>query len=220
MIFGRGGGGGVLNRVTKEAGWSPLHELTLQGGSFDARRATIDVGDGLTDAIAARINGMVESSGMFRRDVSLDRYGLNPTVTITPGDRRTRIALGYELFSDRRTADRGIPSFAGRPVAVDIGTFFGDPDASWSDLRAHTAMATVTHDASERVSIRNRTQLAAYDKFYQNVFPGAVNAAGDQVSIAAYNNLTERLNLFNQTDVTLEMTTGRVGHMLLVGGEL
>src|SRR5687768_10463448 len=57
MIFGRGGGGGILNRVTKEAGWTPLHELTLQAGSFDARRATVDVGGGLTPALAARING-------------------------------------------------------------------------------------------------------------------------------------------------------------------
>ena len=220
MIFGRGGGGGVLNRVTKEAAWMPLHELTLQGGSYDVRRATIDVGGGLSPVVAGRVNGMIESSGMFRSHVALDRYGINPTLTIAPGERRTRIALGYELFSDRRTADRGIPSFAGRPVAVDIGTFFGDPDASWADLRSHTAMATITHDATNRLRIRNRTQLAAYDKFYQNVYPGAVNAAGDEVSISAYNNATQRLNLFNQTDATLDVQTGRLGHTLLVGAEV
>src|SRR5207302_2107554 len=27
MIFGRGGGGGVINRVTKEAGFTPLREI-------------------------------------------------------------------------------------------------------------------------------------------------------------------------------------------------
>ena len=43
MIFGRGGGGGVINRVMKEAGWSPSGELTFQGGSYDDRRATLDV---------------------------------------------------------------------------------------------------------------------------------------------------------------------------------
>ncbi|MDT9702321.1 TonB-dependent receptor plug domain-containing protein, partial [Streptomyces sp. P17] len=32
MIFGRGGGGGVINRVTKEAGYTPLREVTIQGG--------------------------------------------------------------------------------------------------------------------------------------------------------------------------------------------
>ena len=220
MIFGRGGGGGVLNRVTKEATWLPLHELTLQGGSWDARRATLDIGGGLSQSVAGRVNGMVERSGLFREGVSLERYGVNPTLTFAPGLRRTRVTLGYELFSDRRTADRGIPSFAGRPVAVDIATFFGDPDASWSDLRSHTGMATVTHDANEWLTLRNRTQVASYDKFYQNVYPGAVNATGDEVSISAYNNATRRLNLFNQTDVTLELNTGRVGHTMLVGAEL
>jgi outer membrane receptor protein involved in Fe transport len=38
MIFGRGGGGGVINRVTKEAGPAPLHEITLLGGSFGTKR--------------------------------------------------------------------------------------------------------------------------------------------------------------------------------------
>ena len=220
MIFGRGGGGGVLNRVTKEAGWNPTRELTVLAGSYDARRATLDVGDSFSHGVAGRFNGMVERSDLFRRGVSLERYGINPTLTIAPGARRTRIALGYELFSDYRTADRGIPSFAGRPVDSDVATFFGDPDASWSDLRSHAAMATVTHDATGSVTIRNRTQVAAYDKFYQNVFPGSVNAAGDQVSISAYNNATERLNLFNQTDVTLDVTTGGIRHTLLVGAEI
>jgi catecholate siderophore receptor len=34
MIFGRGGGGGVVNRVTKQAGFTTVRELTLQGGSY------------------------------------------------------------------------------------------------------------------------------------------------------------------------------------------
>ncbi|MDQ3268313.1 MAG: TonB-dependent receptor plug domain-containing protein, partial [Pseudomonadota bacterium] len=38
MIFGRGGSGGVINRVIKEAGWNPIRELTVQAGSFDTRR--------------------------------------------------------------------------------------------------------------------------------------------------------------------------------------
>ena len=40
LIFGRGTGGGVINRVSKEADWTPVRELTLQGGSYEhaARR--------------------------------------------------------------------------------------------------------------------------------------------------------------------------------------
>src|SRR6201999_2151392 len=35
MIFGRGGGGGVFNRVTKEAIFAPLRNFTIVGGSYD-----------------------------------------------------------------------------------------------------------------------------------------------------------------------------------------
>src|SRR5215217_6629574 len=34
MVFGRGGGGGILNRVTKEANGTTARELSLEGGSF------------------------------------------------------------------------------------------------------------------------------------------------------------------------------------------
>ena len=42
MIFGRGGGGGVINRVTKEAGSGKLREISLQGGSFGNKRAAAE----------------------------------------------------------------------------------------------------------------------------------------------------------------------------------
>src|SRR6185369_1537011 len=43
MVFGRGGGGGVINRVTKEAGFTPLHAFTLEGGSFGDKRFAADL---------------------------------------------------------------------------------------------------------------------------------------------------------------------------------
>jgi catecholate siderophore receptor len=219
MTFGRGGGGGVLNRVTKEPQWTPLREVALDGGSFDTKRASLDVGHGLSQAVASRFNGVFERSGVFRHGVALRRAGVNPSLTIAPGAQRTRLTLGYEYFTDHRTVDRGIPSFAGRPLDTDIATFFGDPAASHSDLRTHVAAATVTRELGAGLSIRNRTHYGYYDKFYQNVFPGAVNAAGDRVSITAYNSTTLRRNVFNQTDLTYDVRTGPVRHTLLVGVE-
>src|SRR5215471_16474008 len=43
MIFGRGGAGGVINRVTKEAGFGEERDIELQGGSFANKRATADL---------------------------------------------------------------------------------------------------------------------------------------------------------------------------------
>ena len=222
MIFGRGGGGGVINRVTKEARWSPLRELTLQGGSYDAKRLSLDVGQGVTSSLAARLNGAYESSGLFRDGVRLRRYGVNPTLTFAPGSKATSLALGFEHFRDHRTADRGVPSFDGRPYDVaHPSTFFGDPDASYADARVNAAWATLSHERASGLTVRNRARFADYDKVYQNVYPrGAVNAAGTSVDIGAYSNATRRRNVVNQTDVTYGAWTGPLRHTLLVGAEL
>jgi catecholate siderophore receptor len=218
MVFGRGGGGGVINRVTKEAVFEPLHEVTLQGGTYGRKRVAADVDQPLTDRVAFRLNGMYESSDSFRRDVDLSRYAVNPTLTFAASDR-TRFTLGYEHLHDTRVADRGIPSIDGRPAAIDIATFFGNPDDSHVRASVDLVSAMAEHRMGG-VIVRNRTLFGEYDRFYQNFVPGAVSADQSRVAISAYNNATGRRNVFNQTDVTYALATGPVRHTLLAGAEV
>jgi catecholate siderophore receptor len=220
MIFGRGGGGGVINRVSKDAGFAPIRAFTLEGGSFDHKRGTVDVNEAITSRLAARFNGMYENSGGFRDAASLERSGLNPTLSIAAG-ANTSVRLGYEYFRDHRTVDRGIPSFRDAPSGAPLETFFGDPDVSYADARVHSGGATIDHSTAAGLTIRNRSRFTHYDKFYQNVYPGgAVNSAGTQVNLSGYNNAQARANLFNQTDVTYALETGAVKHTLLAGVEI
>ena len=219
LIFGRGTGGGVINRVSKEADWTPVRELTLQGGSYETRRGAVDVGQVVSDQVAFRFNGMYENSDRFRYDVNLERYGINPTVTVAAGEN-TRITANYEHFSDYRTADRGVPSFEGGPVETDVRTFFGDPAQSWSDASINVGTAALEHDLSPMVQVRTRLLFGDYNKMYQNVFPGAVDSTGTLVSMSAYNNRNDRDNLISQTDLTWRALTGGVGHTVLAGVEL
>jgi catecholate siderophore receptor len=205
--------------VTKDAGWAPVRSLALEGGAFEHRRAALDVGQGMGARVAARLNGMLERSNSFRDAVDVRRYGLNPTLTLLTG-ARTALRLGYEYFDDARVVDRGIPSFEGRPSVTDVSTFFGDPSASHASARVQSAGATLEHETTRGLTIRNRTRFVHYDKFYQNVLPGAVNAAGTRVSLSAYNNGTRRANLFNQTDLTYSLDAGHTRHTLLAGMEL
>jgi catecholate siderophore receptor len=220
MIFGRGGGGGIINRVSKEAEFAPIRSLSLEGGSFDHKRGMLDVGQAVGSRVAARFNGMYEHSGGFRDAAALERSGLNPTLSVAAG-ANTTVRVGYEYFRDHRNVDRGIPSFAGRPSPAAIETFFGNPSVSYADARVHSAAATLDHRVASRLTIRNRTRYTTYDKFYQNVFPGgAVNSAGTQVNLSAYNNAHTRSNLFNQTDVTTSVVTGPLKHTMLLGAEV
>ena len=178
----------------------------------------MDVAQPLNDAVAVRLNGMVEDSRSFRDAAQLRRRALNPTATIVL-DSNTTLNAGYEYFRDDRTVDRGIPSFDGRPAPVHITTFFGNPDSSYARARVQTASALVEHRAGA-LTVREHAVFADYDKFYQNSYAGgALNAAGTQVNLSAYNHSTPRRNAFSQTDFILH--TGRsMQHTLLAGFEI
>ena len=219
MIFGRGGSGGVINRVSKQPQWNAVRGGSLTLGSWNNRRATVDVGQAINAGMAFRVNAMVEDSESFRDGVGIERAGVNPTLAIRAG-ADTSVVLGYEHFRDDRTADRGITSQNGRPFQTGVSTFFGNAELSPTWVRVDAFTAVVDHDFGNGMTLRNRSRVAEYDKFYQNVFAsGPVTPAGT-VAIGAYNNVTQRTNLFNQTDLAWAVDGGGVRHKLLAGIEL
>ena len=217
LIFGRGGAGGVVNRVMKQAEFGTFRSVFLERGSFGSKRLSTDLNTTLSSTVALRFNGVYEHSNSFRRAVGLERYGANPALTWRPS-AHTTVNVGYENFHDRRTADRGVTSFKGRPVDVPVETYFGDPANANVRARVDLTNATIEH-RSGALTVRHRILFGAYDRGYQNFVPGAVSAGGDRVTLTAYNNATTRTNLFNQTDVTYRATTGRIRHTLLGGAE-
>ena len=219
MIFGRGGVGGVINRVTRQADWSPAREVSLQGGSWENRRLTADLGGTVNRDLAARLTGLYENSGSYRNAVDVERYGVNPTFAFMIGPNTT-LRAGYEFFHDERTIDRGIPSFQGGPLDINRGTFFGSTDLNRSRLSVNMISSSLEHTLRGGITLRNRLSYANYDKFYENLVPGAVNTARTLVALTGYNSATDRQNLFNQTDLILTQRTGRVGHTILTGVEI
>ncbi len=226
MIFGRGGGGGIVNRVTKRTAFGQRRQAEAGGDSFGGVRLTGDIDQPLGQAVGLRVNALYENGDSFRRDVDLERYAVNPTVGFALG-ADTRIDLSYEYLHDRRTADRGVPSQSnGNATTVDEPVdgfdkvFFGDPDKSFSRADVQLASVALEHAFGNGLTLRNRTMLGDYDKFYKNVYPnGAVGAAGT-VALAAYNDVTKRRNLFSQTDVVWESRFAGVDQTLLAGFEL
>lgn len=219
MVFGRGATGGLINRVSKQPEWTPSYGASLTLGSQSNRRVTVDLNQPINDQLSFRLNGLYENSKSYRDGVWLERSGINPTISWRPS-AKTLVTLGYEHFKDDRIADRGIPSFRGVPVVTDPSTFYGNAAGSPTGSKLDAFNALVEHEFDNGVLLRNRTRWSQQDKFYQNVFPGAVNNAGTGVALSAYNNATSRKSIFNQTDLTFSLNTGAVKHKLLVGAEL
>lgn len=218
MIFGRGGGGGVINRVTEWAGWAPEQELALTVGAYEQYRGTIDIGAALNPAAALRLNGVYEEADSYRDFVSLERYGANPTAAFRLGENTT-LRAGYEYFLDERVVDRGVPSQNGRPWDGSRSAFFGNPDLSHAEAEVNAFNASIEHRFRSNLTLRNHTVFGNYYKFYQNIHANsAVNGSGN-VTLQGYNADTTRENAFNQTDLIWRTATGGVSHTVLAGLE-
>ncbi|HEV7803026.1 MAG TPA: TonB-dependent siderophore receptor, partial [Burkholderiales bacterium] len=219
MIFGRGGAGGVVNRVTKRPIFGRIAEASVTVGSYDQLRTTIDVGNKLNDSTAFRFNAMAERADSFRDGVDLGRYAVNPTITFALSGQ-TALTLDYEHLHDDRTADRGIPSRNGAPFDTGRSTFFGNAGQSDARSTVDAFAAVLDHDFGGGTQFKNSLRIARYDKFYQNVFAGSAVSAAGTLTLSAYNNANQRTNIFNQSDLTTKFTTAGLQHTLLTGIEL
>jgi catecholate siderophore receptor len=218
MIFGRGGGGGIVNRVMKKPSLAAYRAFTASADNWGDLRFTGDVDVPLSGNVGLRLNGLFEDGDSFRRHVDLQRYGFNPTVAVVSGN--TRIDLSYEHFHDRRTADRGVPADGHEPIRGFTRTFFGNPDVSFAKANVDLATIAVEHDFGNGLTLRNHTSLGDYSKFYQNAYGSGFNAATGLVTLSGYNNRNNRTNLFSQTDLVWDNRLGGIDQTLLVGFEV
>ncbi|MDE2377471.1 MAG: TonB-dependent siderophore receptor [Bradyrhizobium sp.] len=239
LTFGRGGGGGLVNRTLKEADGQRIYEATMQTGSYADKRVSLDAGQAVNENVAVRLNAFYENSDTFRDYGHFERYGFNPTVTLEPTDD-TKVKLSYEFYHDYRLADRGNPSL-GIPGGAtrfnptvpfapndDLTTFFGSPLYNSAKVEVQTGMAVVEHDFGNGLTVKNASLYADYNRGYRNVYPGgtgggpgggAVTPDLTQLSLNAYQNYTPRENAFNQTDFVYKTNTGAVLHTLAFGTE-
>ncbi len=237
LVFGRGGAGGVINRVTKEANFERIFEGTTTVGSHDKRYFTADVGNKISENFAIRLNAMYENSEGFRDHYEVERVGFNPTATLK-FSKNTKLKASYEYRYDDRTVDRGVPSDSttNEPLRGFQDTFFGNPDASFTEFKGHVATVTFEHKFDGGLQMRSHFSYNDYDKYYQNIMPGSSVNGSDNFLVGGrdgtegfgsanddaggYSNDTQRESFFWQTDFSYSFNTGdMIKHNVVAGFE-
>ena len=219
LVFGRGTGGGALNRVTKHANGDRVRGLDLLLGTDGQSRLAADLSDQMGERLAGRVNLVIEESDSYRDEVEIARHGISPALSVDLSES-TRLDLFGEYFSDERTVDRGVPSLGGRPWKGPTGTFFGNPSISDSDIEVLTGRGVVSHDLGHGLSLRAALSYGDYSKFYANVYPGgAVDPVTSSSRISSYLSATDRQNLLAQADLVWQGAWMGVDHTLLFGLE-
>ena len=221
LLFGRGGTGGVLNRVTKKA---VIEEAFTQAqisvDSLGEVGGQIDHNASLSNSMALRVNAMVEQLDNHRDFYDGERRGFNPTLRIDMGE--SQLDLSYELVDHQRFIDRGIPTGAdGRPVEALEDVVFGDPAVNTTELDAHLWRAALQHNFSETLKLNVSAFYGDYDKLYQNFYASGYDEENtpDEVTLDGYVDTTERQNTIFTANIVKEGMLGGLGHTLLAGVE-
>ena len=220
LLFGRGGTGGILNRVTKKGVLDEQFVGYLGSvDTFGGFNVQLDGNFALGDNAAFRINGAYESLNNHRDFFDGDRFAINPTVRFQPSPATT-IDLSYEYVNNERFVDRGIPAGDdGRPAEQLVDITFADPANAFSTFEAHVIRANVSHQFSENFKGNFIASYGDYDKVYANIFPTAFDDATNIVTLDGYIDTTQRQTLTLAGNLVGDFQTGSIGHTLIFGGE-
>ena len=219
LLFGRGGTGGALNRVTKKAMvGTDLRTVNVGMDSFGAFDVAADLNMDLGDNMAFRLNVHSDTLENHRDYYDGDRLGFNPTLRMKLSSATT-LDLSYEHIDHERFIDRGIPTANNVPVEEFAGIVFGDKDGNVHTVEASVFRATVSHVFSDTRKGNLSITSNSFEKMYQNTYVASHTAGSGVVTMDGYHDPTERDNFIVTGSLVNELTIGNTTHTLLAGFE-
>ena len=219
LLFGRGGTGGLINRVSKKAEiGEAFGSIDFGADSFGAADLAVDANFATSDSTAVRLNLHTDSLANHRDFYEGERYGINPTVKIQVDDATT-IDLSYEYADHERFIDRGIPTANNKPVEGLKDVVFGVEGLNLQTLEASILRGSLAHDYSDTGKFNMSITSSDFKKMYKNLYAAGYDADANTVKLDGYLDPTERQNLIVSANVVNEFSNGSTSGTLLVGLE-
>jgi len=233
LLFGRGGAGGVINRVTKKAEiGQDFNAYSLLLSSLGANNLQIDTNYAINETSAFRLNAYSNTFENHRDFSNGSGYGVNPSFKFELSDQTT-LDLSLEMIDYDRSIDRGIPKgLDDKPVDALNDIVFGDPDLNKSEFESISFRALLQHTFSDTLKGIFNVSYTDYEKMYQNFYvsdyldPTNANnlTAGvvdpNRIETDGYRDTTERQNLILSGNLVAEFETSDIKHTVLFGAEL
>ena len=197
LLFGRGGTGGLINRVSKKALiGETFTNMNVGFDSFGAGDFAVDGNIEVNDSAAFRLMVHSDSLANHRDQYDGDRFGINPTMTFAVNSE-TEIGLSFEYLDHERYIDRGIPTSiiggastsASRPVDALNHITYGT-DGNVHTTEASILTGTLVHNYSDSGKINLTVSSNDFNKMYQNLYVN--NYDGTNVQLKGYNDVTLR----------------------------
>ncbi|MCH7394326.1 TonB-dependent siderophore receptor [Acinetobacter dispersus] len=238
-LGGGGSVGGNVNLISKVAKKGDSLEGSVQGGTDDYQRITLDGNKDFGNGVAARVVVMGHhnnKAGQGDDGAEYKRAGIAPSITFGL-DTATRATLSYYYLKTDDTPDAGVPynnpnNFAagsGKPIDVKKGIYYGWKDRDFQRQENQVGTFKLEHDLTENLTLSN---TAIYNKSkndyvwtqpddsqgnFLNPTTGQLKDTG--IWRRANTRITDTDTFSDQLALTGKFNTGAFKHSFNVGAE-
>ncbi len=228
ILYGNVAPGGIVNMVTKKPLFNFGGSASLNYGSWNNIKPTIDVYGGLTKNSAFRVNGSYEYKDSFRDVVNSKKHYFNPSFLFNISDK-TQIIIEADYLKHHFTPDFGLgglvlnttTSESKLNTLLDINKFVG---ATWQYQT--NEMATTTITLNHQINNNWSYNTVAYYQNYNKDFYGTeriqwnLQSNGDYLWKRTLNKQYIEQNYSSlQFNLNGEFKTGKIAHKLLAGAD-
>ena len=173
-LYGNSQPGGVINMVTKKPTKTPLHQVSVSGGSNDYVQGGIDISDKINEdgshryrvvAMGSRSDGVLDGVDGWRAYIA-PSY----TIDISPN---TSLTLTASYLKDRRVNNSAFFSTYGTLIPVNgkyvsRHTNYGDPEHDKQDTSQFTLGWDFSHKFNDAWTYKNSFTFMHQDFYMRN----------------------------------------------------
>ena len=218
LLYGNVAPGGILNLVTKTPKFTEGGEFSMQVGSYDYYKPSIDLYGPLNKFIAYRFNASYENSDSFRDFVKNDRIYFNPSFLFLVSDK-TQITLQGDYLSADWTPDFGTGLIGDTFLDVPRNKFFG---ALWSNgnTKSSSISALINHEFNYHWKLNFNSSFQNFDRHSKSTAqPSNLHTytiPGDWKRGLVQNKSLEKI-FGNQLSVQGKFKTAGIKHQIFAG---
>lgn len=238
-LGGGGSVGGSINLISKVAKKGDSLEGSVQGGTDDYQRITLDGNKDFGNGIAGRVVVMGHhnnKAGQGDDATEYKRAGIAPSITFGL-DTATRATLSYYYLKTDDTPDAGVPynnpnnyaAGSGKPIDVKQGIYYGWKDRDFQKQENQIGTIKLEHDLTDSITLSN---TAVYSKSKNNyVWTQPDDSQGNFINPTtgqlkdtgiwrrANTRITDTDSFSDQLALTGKFNTGSLKHSFNAGAE-
>lgn len=230
ILGGAGSTGGSINMISKVAKSGNFLEGSVQGGTDDYQRITLDSNKDFGNGIAARVAVMGHHNDKAGQSDGAEykRFGIAPSIAFGL-DTPTRATLSYYYLKSKDTPDSGVPYqydaekkvTAGPPVDVKQGVYYGLRSRDFQNQENQIGTIKVEHDITDDLTITNTAiyNKSKNDYLWTQPDDSKGNIVNDKVWRRINSRITDTQIFTDQLALTGKLNTGIFQHSFNLGAE-